>query len=72
MIVRQYRQKNPGVGVMRPDKAPRSTTRCMTVYFPPDMADYLHQRAVQEHTSFGEQVRCLVEWGMDAIGETGV
>jgi len=42
----------------------------LSIHFPGDMAAYLHRRAIEEHTSFAEQVRLHVEWGMESVEES--
>lgn len=35
-------------------------------YFDDETADAIRARAIAKQTSFGEQVRLLVEWGLEA------
>ncbi|OWJ67423.1 hypothetical protein [Inquilinus limosus] len=54
-------QKLPGAGYRR---TPDSATR-IVVSFDRDTFEQIRQRAERERTSFAEQVRTLVEWGLE-------
>lgn len=41
----------------------------IVVAFPPDTFDTINKLAVRSSTSFAEQVRMLVEWGLEDLGE---
>ncbi len=34
-----------------------------------DQFDFIYQRALRENTSVAEQIRNLIEWGIEATGE---
>lgn len=54
-------------GITRPSRARKlSGSRELYVCFPPDMAEYLADRAQAEQTTFSEQVRRYVEWGRES------
>lgn len=49
---------------------PRQPDRRRTdVYFDHDTYDIIRQRAVANRTSFAEEVRTLVEWGLESAKE---
>ncbi len=41
----------------------------MSIAFPPDMFDFLAERAEKDGTPFSEQVRLYVEWGRESAEE---
>jgi hypothetical protein len=47
------------------------TRRAIAVTFDGDTFDAIRARAIREGTSFGEQVRTLVEWGLEAAAGEG-
>ena len=47
-------------GVVQPNG-----TRGIVCYFDPETFEAIRERALRAGTSFGEQVRCLVEWGLE-------
>ncbi len=54
---------NPARGVVNPD---RPHMKQSVVAFDIETFDQIRARAVSEGTSFAEQVRLLVEWGLEA------
>ena len=61
-----YQMANPARGVQ---KHGEGTMRRIVVAFPPDTFEEIRQHALRERTSFAEQVRKFVEWGLE-IEET--
>lgn len=60
----RHTQKRPvAKGVVDPRDP---TRRQIVVAFDGDVFDQVRKRAVKEKTSFAEQVRLLVEWGLEA------
>ncbi|MCG8506197.1 MAG: hypothetical protein MI755_16455 [Sphingomonadales bacterium] len=62
-----HTQKRPVARGVRKDRK-----LAVVVAFDEETFDAIRQRAISEGTSFGEQVRTLVEWGLDdaeAYGE---
>lgn len=62
MRVGQQVASGPGRGVQRG----ADTMKRIVVSFDTDTFDELHRRARRDGTSFAEQVRQLVEWGLEA------
>lgn len=64
--MRHTQKRPPAVGVAKSD----GTKGCV-VHFPNETFDQIRERAIREKTSFGEQVRTLVEWGLESEIEFG-
>lgn len=62
--MRVHRSSNPALGACRPDDQQRLTPQ-IVVRFDRETFDQIRGRAVAQHTSFAEQVRQLVEWGLE-------
>lgn len=59
--------KQPAVGYRQSQKAaPHRTQQRCVVGFDPETFQVIRDRAIREKTSFAEQVRLLVEWGLEA------
>jgi hypothetical protein len=61
-------------GTLMPEGPGRGTHkrngRMITVQFDHDTFNQLRNRAIAEKTSFSEQVRLLVEWGLESVAAT--
>lgn len=58
----------PGRGAT--DKDHRRYQKRIVVGFDPETFDQMRSRAVKAGTSMGEQIRLLVEWGLEAEKES--
>ena len=47
-------------------RPPLEGRRRTMIAFDDDQFEEIRQRAIKEQTSFAAQVRCLVEWGLEA------
>ena len=61
-------RKSPGMGSKKRGIGLRGfgEVRRIVIVFPDEMFLKIRARAVEEQTSFAEQVRLLVEWGLEA------
>lgn len=59
-----YRRGEPAVGVINPKRPNQTQTVCS---FDHDTFATVRALALKNGTSFAEQVRLLVEWGLEAI-----
>lgn len=53
--------KGPGCGVAIEGTRRQIVVRCDAIMF-----NEIHERATLEHTSLAEQIRLLLEWGLEA------
>jgi len=51
------------------EKLPRTDRVGITISFEKEMFNILNQRAATQRTSFAEQVRILIEWGLESEKE---